>query len=67
MNKKLNKIDVFSIVLGSIIGWGGSFMLPGTKFLNEAGVINTTIGLFFRSLIYNNHTKFLLCNVRKSQ
>ncbi len=50
MNKKLNKIDVFSIVLGSIIGWGGSFMLPGTKFLNEAGVINTTIGLFLGAL-----------------
>ena len=49
MNKKLNKIDVFSIVLGSIIGWG-SFMLPGTKFLNEAGVINTTIGLFLGAL-----------------
>jgi len=45
MNSDLGKIDVFSIVLGSIIGWG-SFMLPGTKFLKEAGVINTAIGLF---------------------
>ena len=49
LDKKLNKIDVFSIVLGSIIGWG-SFMLPGTKFLKEAGVINTTIGLFLGAL-----------------
>ena len=49
LEQKLNKIDVFSIVLGSIIGWG-SFMLPGTKFLKEAGVINTTIGLFLGSL-----------------
>ena len=49
MKSKLNKIDVFSIVLGSIIGWG-SFMLPGTKFLNEAGVINTAIGLFLGAL-----------------
>ncbi len=41
----LSQIDVFAIVLGSIIGWG-SFMLPGTKFLIESGVINTAIGLF---------------------
>lgn len=41
---KLNKIDIFSIVLGAIIGWG-SFMLPGTKFLKESGVINTFLGL----------------------
>ncbi len=45
INSDLNKIDVFSIVLGSIVGWG-SFMLPGTKFLKEAGVINTAIALF---------------------
>ena len=31
MKSRLTKLDVFSIVLGSIIGWG-SFMLPGTKF-----------------------------------
>ncbi|GAA0738421.1 APC family permease [Clostridium oceanicum] len=41
---KLSKIDMFSIVLGGIIGWG-SFMLPGTKFLKESGVINTFLGL----------------------
>lgn len=45
MNADLKRIDVFSIVLGSIVGWG-SFMLPGTKFLRESGVINTGIGLF---------------------
>lgn len=45
MNKgNLNKVDIFSIVLGAIIGWG-SFMLPGTKFLKESGVINTFLGL----------------------
>ncbi|PWX63675.1 amino acid ABC transporter permease, partial [Clostridium perfringens] len=42
---KLSRIDIFSIVLGAIIGWG-SFMLPGTKFLKESGVINTFLGLF---------------------
>lgn len=41
----LSKRDLFSIVVGSIVGWG-SFMLPGSKFLREAGVINTAIGLF---------------------
>ena len=45
MKAGLRKIDVFSIVLGSIVGWG-SFMLPGTKFLKESGIINTAIGLF---------------------
>lgn len=49
MKSRLTKLDVFSIVLGSIIGWG-SFMLPGTKFLKEAGVINTTLGLFLGAL-----------------
>lgn len=49
MKSRLTKLDVFSIVLGSIIGWG-SFMLPGTKFLKEAGVINTTLGLFWGAL-----------------
>ncbi|QRG86882.1 APC family permease [Bulleidia sp. zg-1006] len=44
MNKKLRYIDVLGLVIGAIIGWG-SFTLPGTKFLKEAGVINTFIGL----------------------
>ena len=44
MKKSLGKFDIFAIVLGAIIGWG-SFMLPGTKFLKEAGVINTALGL----------------------
>lgn len=43
MPKKLRKIDVMSLVVGSIIGWG-SFSLPGTKFLRESGVIGTIIG-----------------------
>lgn len=44
MDKKLNYIDVLGLVIGAIIGWG-SFTLPGTKFLREAGLINTFIGL----------------------
>lgn len=49
MERKLKKVDVFSLVLGAIIGWG-AFMLPGTKFLQEAGVINTAIGLICGAL-----------------
>lgn len=45
MSEGLRRRDVFSLVLGSVIGWG-SFMLPGNKFLIESGVINTAIGLF---------------------
>lgn len=62
MINKFNKLDVFSIVLGSIIGWG-AFMLPGTKFLKEAGVVNTAIGLFLGALaiiiIEKNYTVML--------
>lgn len=49
MKRYLGKFDIFSIVLGAIIGWG-SFMLPGTKFLKEAGVINTALGLLLGAL-----------------
>lgn len=49
MQKKLGVGEVFAILLGAIIGWG-SFMLPGTKFLPQSGVINTSIGLFFGTL-----------------
>ncbi len=45
MKVKLTGFEIFSMVLGAVIGMG-SFTLPGTKFLSQAGVINTTIGLF---------------------
>lgn len=43
--RELNKLDVWGMVIGSIIGWG-SFTLPGQKFLPTSGVINTTAALF---------------------
>lgn len=49
MRKKLNKIDILSLALGSIIGWG-SFTLPGSKFLRESGIISTAIGLILGGL-----------------
>lgn len=47
----LSKIDIFSIVIGAIIGWG-AFMLPGSKFLKESGVINTFIGISLGALCF---------------
>ena len=47
--KKLHGSEIFAIVVGAIIGMG-SFMLPGAKFLDQAGVINTTIGLFIGTM-----------------
>lgn len=49
MRKGLSRIDLLSLVVGSIIGWG-SFTLPGDKFLSESGVINTGIGLIIGGL-----------------
>lgn len=49
MQKKLGTGEIFAILLGAIIGWG-SFMLPGTKFLPDSGVINTSIGLFLGTM-----------------
>lgn len=43
MGKKLNRIDILALALGSIVGWG-SFTLPGSKFLHESGIISTAIG-----------------------
>ncbi|MFI3166621.1 MAG: APC family permease [Bacillota bacterium] len=49
MNNKLHTTEIFAIILGAIIGMG-SFILPGSKFLPTAGVINTTIGLFIGTM-----------------
>lgn len=35
--------EIFTIALGSVIGWG-AFMLPGNIFLPKYGVLNTLIG-----------------------
>lgn len=49
MRKRLNKIDILALALGSIIGWG-SFTLPGSKFLHESGIISTAIGFILGGL-----------------
>lgn len=42
--KEMRFIDVFSLALGAIIGWG-CFVLPGTDFLPKAGPLGTILGL----------------------
>lgn len=62
MKNELGKLDVFSVALGSIIGWG-AFMLPGNKFLNESGVINTMIGLIlgaFAIIVIENSYEYMM-------
>lgn len=44
MQKKFSQIDIFCLVIGSVIGYG-AFFLPGQQFLPQSGIINTTIGL----------------------
>ena len=39
----LGKKEIFTIALGSVIGWG-AFMLPGNIFLPNYGVLNTLVG-----------------------
>ena len=42
--KEMRFVDVFSLALGAIIGWG-CFVLPGTDFLPKAGPLGTILGL----------------------
>ena len=50
LEKKLKPINVWSLALGSIIGWG-AFVMPGTTFLPKAGTLGTAIGLLCASLV----------------
>lgn len=42
--KKISKLDIISLAVGSIIGWG-AFILPGDLFLSKIGIHNSIIGL----------------------
>ena len=44
LERKLNPLNVWSLALGSIIGWG-AFVMPGTTFLPKAGTLGTAIGM----------------------
>ena len=50
LERKLKPINVWSLALGSIIGWG-AFVMPGTTFLPKAGTLGAAVGLLIGSLV----------------
>lgn len=50
LEKSLKPINVLSLSLGSIIGWG-AFVMPGDTFLKNAGPLGTAIGMGIGSII----------------
>ncbi len=48
--KDLRKIDIWSLALGAIIGWG-CFVMPGTSFLPKAGPLGSIFGLMLGAII----------------
>jgi amino acid transporter len=50
LSKNLNIINVWSLALGSIIGWG-CFVMPGNLFLKTAGPLGTAIGMIIGAII----------------
>jgi len=50
LQKKLSPLNVWSLALGSIIGWG-AFVMPGNTFLPNAGPLGAAIALAVAALI----------------
>ena len=50
LQKKLSPLNVWSLALGSIIGWG-AFVIPGNTFLPNAGPAGAAIALGIAALI----------------
>ena len=50
LEKKLNPINVWSLALGCIIGWG-AFVMPGNTFLGNAGPLGTLIAMAIAALV----------------
>ncbi len=50
LQKKLSPLNVWSLALGSIIGWG-AFVMPGNTFLPNAGPLGTALALAVAALI----------------
>lgn len=50
LEKKLSQLDVWSLSLGCIIGWG-AFVMPGDIFLPKAGPLGTAIAMFLATLV----------------
>ena len=50
LERSLNPMNVWSLALGCIIGWG-AFVMPGTTFLPNAGVMGTVWGMAVAAVI----------------
>lgn len=50
LKKNLSPINVWSLALGCIIGWG-AFVMPGNTFLGKAGPLGTAIAMGIAALI----------------
>ena len=50
LEKKLSPVNVWSLALGCIIGWG-AFVMPGNTFLRKAGPLGTAIAMGIAALI----------------
>ena len=50
LKKELGELEVWALALGAIIGWG-AFVLPGNKFLPDAGPLGAAIGIIVGALI----------------
>ncbi len=50
LEKKLSPLNVWSLALGCIIGWG-AFVMPGNTFLVKAGPLGTAIAMGIASLV----------------
>ena len=50
LDKYLSRLDVWSMALGIMVGWG-AFVMPGTFFLPVAGPLGTIIAMVASTLI----------------
>jgi amino acid transporter len=50
LEKKLSPLNVWSLALGCIIGWG-AFVMPGNTFLGKAGPLGTAIAMAVAAFI----------------
>lgn len=50
LERKLSPVNVWSLALGCIIGWG-AFVMPGNTFLGKAGPLGTAIAMGIAAII----------------
>lgn len=50
LGKKLSPVNVWSLALGCIIGWG-AFVMPGNTFLKNAGPLGTAVAMLIAAVI----------------